>query len=306
MFIFFTLLWKIIPLYILIILGFVAGKYFHVKKESIASLVIYIVSPVIFFNAAATTPLNFASISFPILCFFLCMGMALLFYFVGQVVFKNNTKNILSYVCAMGNIGYFGLPVALAVLPKEYIGPYLLGVLGMNVFDVSGAYFIVAHGTHTIGESIKRVLVLQTLYTFFVGIMIQVLHIPLGSIYTDTITSFKGAYVILGMMLVGLGISSMAKFSFDWLFLGITYVAKFIVWPLLALGIIFADNMWFHIFPPGLHQSLLLLAIVPVAANSVAYSTQFNLHPERAAVAVVSSTVVGLIYIPLFVAWYVK
>lgn len=306
MVIFFTLLAKITPLYVLILLGFVAGRFFHVKKESVASLVIYIVSPIIFFNAAATTPFNAAILAFPILCFFLCVCMALLFYVIGGVIWKDNTKNILSYVCAMGNIGYFGLPVALAVLPKEYIGPYLLGVLGMNIFDVSGAYFIVAHGTHTMKESIKRVLLLPTLYTFLIGILVQLVHIPLGPIYTDTILNFRGAYVILGMMLVGLGISSMKKFSFDFLFLGVTYLAKFIVWPLLAFVVISLDSMWFHIFPTGLHQALILLAIVPVAANSVAYSTQFNLHPERAAVAVVSSTMLALIYIPLFIILFFK
>src|SRR5579883_2663488 len=121
-------------------LGYIAGKFFHVKKESIAALVIYIVAPIIFFNAAATTPLNLATIFFPILCFSLCLLMAIVFYSIGNLVWHNNTKNILAYTSSMGNIGYFGLPIALIVLPKEFIGPYLLGVLGMNVFDVSGAY----------------------------------------------------------------------------------------------------------------------------------------------------------------------
>jgi len=306
MVVFFTLLAKIIPLYILILLGFFAGKYFRVKKESVSSLVIYVVSPVIFFNTAATTPLNFSLFAFPMLCFFLCLFMALLFYKVGELMWKDNTKNILSYVCAMGNIGYFGLPVALAVLPKDVIGPYLLGVLGMNIFDVSGAYFIVAHGTHTITESLKRVFMLPTIYTFFVGIIVQLLHIPLGTVYTDTIINFKGAYVIIGMMLVGLGISSMKKFSLDYAFLMVTYIGKFIVWPLLVLFIIFIDSHVVHIFSFGLHQALFLLAIVPVAANSVAYSTQFNLHPEKAAIAVVSSTLLALLYIPLMTMWFFK
>lgn len=303
--IFLTLLAKIIPLYIFILLGFIAGKVWYVKKESIASLGVYIISPIIFFNAAATTPLNFAILAFPILCFFLCMLMAITFYIVGWGVFRNNTKNILAYVCAMGNIGYFGLPVALAILPKEYIGPYLLGVLGMNVFDVSGAYFIVAHGTHTVKEAIKRVFMLPTIYTFFAGLFVQLLHIPLNQTYMDTIISVRGAYIVLGMMLVGLGIAAVEKFKPDFLFLSITFFAKFFVWPVLAFVVIALDKNFFHLFPSGLHTALLLLAIVPVAANSVAYSTQFNLHPEKASVAVLVSTLLGLIYVPLFVSLFI-
>ncbi|HEX7042650.1 MAG TPA: hypothetical protein VF189_05365 [Patescibacteria group bacterium] len=41
--IFLTLLVKVIPLYIMILLGFLGGKYLQVKKESVANLLLPIV-----------------------------------------------------------------------------------------------------------------------------------------------------------------------------------------------------------------------------------------------------------------------
>lgn len=301
MIIFLTLLSKIIPLYALIFFGFTAGRFLKVQKESIATILIYIISPFIFFNAAATTPISLANISFPVISFFLCFLMIVLFYKIGKIFWKDGTANILGYVGSMGNVGYFGLPVAIAVLPKEFIGPYLIGVLGVNIFDVSGAYFLVAKGKHTFKESIKRVFMLPTLYTFFLGITIQLIHIPLSQSYFDLVASFRGAYVILGMMLVGLGIAGIKSFTFDFLFIFLAFLAKFIVWPILVFILIFIDNSFFHLYGPGLHNVLIILSIVPIAANSVAYSTQFNLHPEKVALTVFMSTLFALIYIPMVV-----
>jgi malate permease and related proteins len=40
------------------------------------------------------------------------------------------------------------------------------------------------------------------------------------------------------------------------------------------------------------------MAIVPLAANTVALATELKVHPERAAIAVLLSTLFALFYIP--------
>jgi len=304
--IFFTLLAKLIPLYILILLGFLAGKYFKVQKESIAPLVIYIVAPVIFFNAAATTPISPAVISLPIVTFFMALIIMIFSYKIGKLFWRDGTANLFGFVSSMGNTGYFGLPVAIAVLPKEFIDPYLVSLIGISLVDASGGYYIMARGKHTVRDSIMHVLKLPALYAFFIGITLQLIHTPFGTEYTNLIINFKGAYVILGMMLVGLGIASMPSVSFDKTFLLFTFISKFLIWPALAFLLIFIDVNFLHFYSEGMHHILLLLSIVPVAANTVAYSTQFNIHPHKAALAVLLSTLFALLYIPIFVTLFVK
>ena len=59
------------------------------------------------------------------------------------------------------------------------------------------------------------------------------------------IISMQGAYVTLGMMLIGFGISTIKNFSFDYKFIALSFLGKFIFWPLLMLALISLD---FYIF----------------------------------------------------------
>jgi predicted permease len=70
--------------------------------------------------------------------------------------------------------------------------------------------------------------------------------------------------------------------------------------------IILIDIRWLHLFNPLIYHVLALLAIVPLAANTVAYATQLNAHPEKAAVTVLASTLWALIYIPLIMSLLFK
>ncbi|MFA7092410.1 MAG: transporter, partial [Arcobacteraceae bacterium] len=49
--VFFTLLGKILPLYFSILLGFFSTKFFNCDKETIAKILLYILAPLIVFNA---------------------------------------------------------------------------------------------------------------------------------------------------------------------------------------------------------------------------------------------------------------
>src|SRR5437762_2581315 len=155
--IFFTLLFKLIPLYIIILLGFVAGKYLDVKKEPIATLLIYIIAPIIIFNGVVTTKISISSLSLPILFFFLCCFMCLSFYWIAHFFWKDSTKNILAFTAGTGNTGYFGIPVALALFNNDVLGLVVLSVLGFVLYENSVGFFITAKGHHTLNEALIKV-----------------------------------------------------------------------------------------------------------------------------------------------------
>jgi predicted permease len=60
---------KLIPLYLLIAVGFVAAKYLNAKKETLASLLIYVIAPVVVFYGVATTKLTVSALALPIIFF---------------------------------------------------------------------------------------------------------------------------------------------------------------------------------------------------------------------------------------------
>ncbi len=298
-----VLLIKLIPVYLLILLGFIAGKVLQVKKESIATLLIYTIAPVVVFNGVVTTPLTLSTLSLPLL--FFCIGGIIcgLFYWLGGFFWKTSERNILAFAAASGNTGYFGIPVALALFGESHLGFVVLSTLGLILFENSVGFFIVAKGNHTSREALIKLVTLPSLYAFILGVIVYSSHISLGSVLNDVMTSFRGAYTILGMMLLGLGMASVSRAHLDRPFTVLAFIAKFIVWPVVVGCIIFLDSTFWHFYTTDIYTVILLLSIVPLAANTVAFATQLRAHPEKAALTVLLSTLFAILYIPLFIAF---
>ena len=299
--IFFSLLIKIIPLYILILLGFIAGRKLNAKKETIASILIYVITPIVIFDSIVTTKITPELLLLPLIFFFCCSFMCMLFYVIGKSLFKDNTKNLLALAAGTANTGYFGIPVAVELFGEKIIGIMVLGILGFTVFENSLGFFMIARGNHTVRDSIFRLLKLPAIYAFLTGLLVNFLGINLGKNYLSFLNNFIGSYTVLGMMLIGLGLSDMKSFKVDFRFLLSAFGAKFVIWPLLITILIFIDLHSLNIFNSSVHKVMFLLSIVPLAANLVAFSTELRAQPEKASLAVFVSTLIALVYIPLFI-----
>jgi malate permease and related proteins len=304
--IFLNLLQKIIPLYLIIFLGFIAGKFLKVQKESIASLLIYIIAPVIVFHGVITTKIDIGTLSIPIIFYLTASSICLLSYSIAKLLWHDSTKNIVAFASGSSNTGYFGLPVAIAVLGDKAIGYVALMILGIILYESTTGFFITARGHHSVNESIIKIIKLPAIYAFIIGILINFSGIQFGQIYTDTVGYFRGAYTILGMMIIGVGLSGLEKFVIDMKFLCITFLAKFVLWPTLIGLVIFLDINFFHLYSDYIHKVMIVLSIVPMAANTVAYASALKVQPEKAAVAVLCSTLFALVYIPLIVSLFIR
>jgi len=297
--IFLVLLLKILPLYALIILGYLAGKKLKARKETIASILIYVITPVVIFNSVYKTKLTPELLLLPVIFFILCCSISMFFYFSCSGIFKDSTRNILAFAAGTANTGYFGIPVAIELFGEELIGVFILGIMGFVFFENSLGFFITARGNHTVDEALKRLFRLPTIYAFLAGLLFNFLNIDLGHGFNSFSSHFIGCYAVLGMMLIGLGLSDMKEFTFDFKFLAATFLAKFVVWPLLVIGLIFFDSQFFHLFNSAVYKASFLISIVPLAANTVAFATELKAQPEKASMAVFLSTLFGLFYIPL-------
>ena len=103
-------------------------------------------------------------------------------------------------------------------------------------------------------------------------------------------------------MIIGLGLADIKKFTFDFKFVGMSFFASFILWPLVALTLILIDNYTFHIYDANLRRIIMLLSILPVATNVVPYTTILKTQSEKVALVVFLSTLFALFYIPLLTA----
>lgn len=296
---------KLIPIYLLIAAGFLIGKKLPVKRESISSLLIYLVAPVVIFNSVYTTKLNKQTILLPILFFVLCSSIALLTYFANYNVKPSAARGLLAFSGGSGNTGYFGIPVALALFGEEAVGLVVLCVFGFLVYETTVGFLLFARGKHSMAESINKLVRLPVLYAFLAGVVTQLAGLELGSVYENFVPNFRGAYVLLGSLLIGIALSELTKAHAGINTLLRSFIPKFVVWPLIVCMAIAVDKNYTHFFVDrnDIYQVMFLMSIVPIAANTVAYATFLKAEPERAAFIVFTSTIFAILYIPLMTSF---
>jgi malate permease and related proteins len=296
------LLLSLLPLYMIIGLGFISAKFLNVQKESIAKLLIYVISPVVIFYGTLNVDLNSGVLILPVLIFFISSIISVIFLFIGKVFFKNSTlPNILAFTSGTGNTGYFGLPVINILLGEKAFNIAVLGILGFIFFENTIGYYLVSKGNYSTKESIKKIITLPTIYGFLVGLGLNLTKIPSSEILINTAQYFKGSYTLLGMMIVGMGIAGLNLKMIDYKFITLSFLAKFMVWPILISFLILADKNTLNFLSPLSRSVLLVFSIVPLAANTIAVATELKSNPEKASASVFLSTFFALFFIPLFV-----
>ena len=70
---FLIILFKVFPIYINVILGYLSSKVLKVQRESIATLLIYILGPIVVFSATLSVKIDFAVAILPIFLFVFCL-----------------------------------------------------------------------------------------------------------------------------------------------------------------------------------------------------------------------------------------
>lgn len=294
----FHLLTHIFPLYILIGMGYAGGRYLNFDRHTLANLALYFCVPVVVFGFVADIDLQPSYILLPVIVYVLSAIVAAAFLKIGGVLYKDNRANLLSMCASMGNTGYFGLPVAMLLFDKQWLGLYMFMLLGAIIFEATIGYYIAARGSFTVKDSFIKLAKFPSIYATALALAFNLAHIRPPELFFDYWAYFKGAYVILGMMIIGAALAGAKRITAPAQFVLLSFAGKFIAWPALTLGFIALDKAFFQLFGAEIYSLLFLISIVPPAANIAAFSAQMDLRPEKAATVVLIGTVFALFFIP--------
>lgn len=294
---FFALVAKLLPLYAVMACGYFAGRKVKGLGEAAAFLLIYVISPVVIASGIAVLEMRGDYLLLPVIFYVLCAAAGLGLYRVGRL-WNDSTRNLLGYAGGTANTGYFGLPVALMILPHEFIGVFLLAMMGFTLFENTIGFYLLARGQYTAKESLTRLSRLPSVYGFCLGLLLSLSGIGVPEGLSQIALDFRGAYVVLGALMIGFGLAGLSTLKTDMKFMGVLFLAKFLFWPAVVFALTVFDRSVTQIFQPEVHIVMILLSLMPLPVNAVAFSTQFGVQKEKAASAVFLSTVFALFYIP--------
>ncbi|RXJ85224.1 AEC family transporter [Arcobacter sp. CECT 8985] len=303
---FFILILKIAPIYINIILGYLSVKFLNVKKESIATLVIYIITPLVVFSSTISVKIDTKLALLPIIIYLFCSITAILVYRIFRNQWADATSNILAFNAGTGNAGYFGVPLALLFFEPHVVNIFIFAQLAFIFYGNTTGFYITAKGNFTVKQSLKKVLRLPVIYAFIFGLACNFYGLSIPDELIVYTSQFKAVYGILGIMILGMGLVGLKQSGeLDKKFVFFNFFFKFIYWPICALLFIFIDKNIIHIFnDEHIYQIIFLFSIVPIANNGVTLAIINGLKPEKAIVTVLLSTIFSVVYIPCMIVLY--
>lgn len=290
---------RVLSLIGIAMLGFAAGRLLSTRPKDISILLIYFISPAVIFLAVLEAPAGTLYFVFTVGAFGACCIMATLALAIGRRLWQDNTANLFGFTGGAANVGYFGLPMATGLYGDLGAAIAAFIIMGVILYEFTYGYFVTSRGHYTFRESLIRISRLPITYAFVLALILRRFDWSSNDIIFSVLRNFKGAYSILGMMIIGITLSQFRGVRIDRRFLVATLSWKFVAWPLLGLGILTVSGDRLTAAEQGV---IMLMASVPMAGNTVVIANELDVHPNKAATAVMLSTVLALISVPLFLS----
>lgn len=300
--IFSVVFFKTVSVLLSVIIGFLAGRYCKVQRDSISALLFYFVSPIVFFAAPASTTLTISALSITLVTFIIASLLSIVAYHVSGKYWQDHTRNIIALSAGTANGGYFMLPVAAALFNDYTLSIYIMAVIGVNIYESSVGFYICVRNLGSTQESIIKVLKLPMLNGFLLGCLFSFSGLILPNFLGDFIDNMRAAFSVLGMIMVGLAVSSLKSFEIDLKFTIATFAAKFICYPLVINIFIIGDQLITGFYNQSHYNALRLLSTAPLAANIIVIASLQKFHPEKVAATVLLSLLFVLIYMPVMLS----
>lgn len=293
----------VLPLFGLVFLGYLSGRWKKIPIEGLAWLnffILYIALPALFFRLLATTPMSeFANGRFlfnttlgTFLIFLLCFGIARLLRHT-----DTRTATVQGFAGAYGNIGYMGPPLAIAAFGPQAGVPVAL------VFCLDNAmHFTLAPTLMALGDSQRK-----PAGKLIIGIITKIITHPfiLATIAGITAAWFEfrppaaidqllanAASAAAPCALFAMGVTAALR-PLKHIPAELTYLipVKLLLHPLLVYLLLSRlpdlEPVWLH--------AAVLLAALPSATNVFVIAQQYSVWEERASSVVVLSTLLSVV-----------
>ncbi|KPQ19198.1 MULTISPECIES: AEC family transporter [unclassified Halomonas] len=280
-------------------LGFIAAQRLKVDPRPIATLLVYLIAPLTIFRALMNGGPTAEYLVLTLALFMLVSVMALIVRSATQHRFGPQEGALLAFSSGTGNTGYFGLPVALILLPPEGVTLYLFCMLGINLYEFTVGFYLSARGHFSVRQSLVKIARLPLVYAFLSALVLSALDISLPDSLMSSMEVFPATYTLLGMMIIGMTLSQVTVSAWDTRFVATCVGLRYGLWPLVMLVLVVILQ---HLIPLSveLGMALLLLGVVPMASNVVVVAMELGIQPQKGALAVLVTTLLAPLLIPFY------
>lgn len=296
---------QVLILFIILIIGFVAGKTGIIAggaSKKLSELLLYITSPMMvlgsfFFQYSADKMRNALLVLLFGSVFFLFSILISTFLYKN---YDSKVKPILRFTAVFSNCGFMGLPMMKALFGDEgvFLGSFYVGAFNLFVWTFGLSMFSEIKGREGIRGSLKNALLNPALVALYVGVIVFVFQIPLPGAVKQAVKYVGDMTLPLSMLIIGALIST-AKVRTLLNDFKVYYASavRLIILPLAAYGILSLVGA-----PKMVTAIIVTAAAMPIAANTTIFAEMFDKDSVFASKAVTLSTMLSIITAPVIIA----
>lgn len=302
----------VLPLFSIIILGYISGRVSSLNKDALGWLnffIVYIALPPLFYKYLSATPVEefknyrffFSAVGVTFVVFLACFLIALLVRRTGTA-----TATMQGLAAAYGNIGYLGPPLAIAAFGPEAAVPVALIFTLENTmhFTLAPLLMAFADGSNKqspwrlIGGIVHRIFTHPFIIATVIGISAAVYKVELPNAANQLIDSLSGAAAPCALFAMGV---TAALRPLKRIPVAANYIVpiKLLIHPALMYLIISTI--------PGIEPiwvfSAVLLASLPTATNVFVLAQQYKVWEEQASSMVVITTALSMLTVTGLLYW---
>lgn len=292
---------QIVIMFLYMLFGYVLYKGKKISKEgsgNMATLLVWLIIPAVVVKSFCIEPTRerIVALLLSIVAAVLVQGMSIL---ISRLFFKK--RPIDHFGAAFSNAGFIGIPLVSATVGADAVFYIAFFVAMLNTLQWIYGVAVITEKKMTVTKStLMHPLILGTalgLVLFFTG-----LGAKLPGTVSGALAGISGLNAPLAMLIMGVYLAQ-ADLRTLWTdkHLYILSLVRLVLIPLLTLAV-----LWIlHLLIPAIHSTLvlalLIAAIAPVGANVAVYAQLHNRDYVYASKAVVLSTLLSLVTMPLVV-----
>lgn len=261
----------------IIALGFFLKKYRFVTEDDgkiISKFLMHTTFPALMLVSMVRVELSPSLFLIPLLCLVFC-GLMLTIAWFWFSNYSNELRGVLTMGAGTANVGLFGFPIIEGLFGKEalvYAVMYDIGntIIAFGVVYSLGTYFA-SGGTRGVDWRLvlKRVLSLPPLLAMIVGLLINVLNIPVSKLVFDGLDLLATANKSLVLLLMGIYLSfalDKAKLKAISKVLAIRY----------GIGLAAVVALYFLLPDSQMRSVLIICVLLPLGMTILPFSDEMN------------------------------
>jgi predicted permease len=292
--IFFTV---VLPVFILIGLGFLVDRIFDLQVKTMTTLLFYVFSPVMIFNLILRSDLQANDIigitGFAVLHSAVLFGLSQVLFSIPQLKPK---RTILTAGTVFFNSANYGIPVMLLAFGEQAVGVQAIVVMTQVIFLFT--FGVALYNAEEVGiwQSLPKLFKIPTLYAVPLSFIARAFDFTLPEVIQAPADYLAGGFVGLALLTLGAQLSQ-SQINKELGEVSAVALARLVISPLLAVGLVQLFN-----FDPFISAILVLGEGLPVAVNVFILSVEFDQDAGLASRAIFWTTLASAVTIPVMLA----